>query len=276
MILFAFALALLLAPALGSTDPNGLFTNPYSTGFGQGFGSNLVWQLGSTQTLAWTTALTTYNITLWQQSTTQNRARMASSPIFSESLASGKVPVLTGLGLANSPGQTSKTWLVDTIDLNLDDSAVFLLWINYTELATTSNGFTSAYFNISRNSISSASSAQSATPAPGRGGSPVPSTSAQGVPVQSTSPASIDNSVGRKIGLGVGVAVGVPSIVLLGFLAGLLARRPRKLMERNLPPPTTPRDRYPLKPVLHDGFEAPGSGPMQGERVHLAELEGKM
>jgi hypothetical protein len=83
MILISFALVLLSVPALSDTDPIGVFTSPYSTGFGEGYGSNLVWPLGSRQTVAWNTTLSTYNVTLWQQSTTENRARVASSPVFS-------------------------------------------------------------------------------------------------------------------------------------------------------------------------------------------------
>jgi hypothetical protein len=68
MIIVSFVLLLFSVLALGATDPNGLFSSPYSTGFGEGYGSNLVWQLGSTQTVVWNTILSTYNVTLWQQS----------------------------------------------------------------------------------------------------------------------------------------------------------------------------------------------------------------
>jgi hypothetical protein len=53
------------------------FSNPYYP-FSSGV---LVWPVGSEQTVSWSTALTSYNITLWQQSLARGGARAASTPL---------------------------------------------------------------------------------------------------------------------------------------------------------------------------------------------------
>jgi len=44
-------------------------------------GGLLVWQLGTTQTISWTTTLQTYGIQLWQQSLTAQTAAVSSTLI---------------------------------------------------------------------------------------------------------------------------------------------------------------------------------------------------
>jgi len=265
MILISIALILLLTPVFGDSDLVGLFSSPYSTGFGgAGYGSNLVWPLGSRQTVAWNTSLSAYNVTLWQQSTTQNRARVAASPVFS---------------LINAAGQNSKSWVVDTLDLNLDDSPVFLLWVNYAESATGVNGFTSPYFNVSRGAISTTSQAQSPTSAPS-GNTPLTTSSTQSNSAQSAqnTPVTSDafNTSG-KIGLGIGLGLGIPLLILVGVLISIVARRSRTTWKQSHPPVTIPHYAFEQRPKYipsYEIYEAPDASHMPGQSMNRAELDG--
>lgn len=49
-------------------------------------GGTLVWPLGSVQTIAWETALTSYNITIWQQHYAPNSAKYAQTPLVGEEI----------------------------------------------------------------------------------------------------------------------------------------------------------------------------------------------
>jgi len=82
MIIFLFSLLLLVNISLADPEQ---FSVPYSTIKGSGWASNLVWALGSKQTISWNTTLSNYNITLWQQSVAQNKAKSAATPALSKS-----------------------------------------------------------------------------------------------------------------------------------------------------------------------------------------------
>jgi hypothetical protein len=72
----SFFFASALASAVVADSANS-FSNPnYPLS-----GGILVWQLGTTQTISWTTTLQTYGIQLWQQSLTAQNAHVASTLI---------------------------------------------------------------------------------------------------------------------------------------------------------------------------------------------------
>jgi hypothetical protein len=181
--------------------------------------------------------------------------------------------------LIDSQGQNSKVWLVDTLDLNLDDSPVFLLWVNYTESATGTNGFTSSYFNISIDAISTTSPSQPAPSTSNGGASSVSNSSTQSISEQSTALPDDATSVSGKIGLGVGLGLGMPLLILLGALTCLIARRSRKPPEPSWPPAAIPHYFYQEKPehvTSYEIFEAPDASHMPGQPLHRSELEGTL
>lgn len=133
----------------------------------------------------------------------------------------------------NGAGKKTLSWLVQTYDLNLDDSPVFLLWTNWT--TGSPSGFTSAYFNISKATISSSSSSSS---------SQLTASSSLQLP-SGTSPASQTQSAingissETKIGLGVGLGIGIPLLLILSIMLGLQLIKTCRAREtsQNQPPP---------------------------------------
>lgn len=77
------SLLILITGAHCNGNDNGSFLNPPDGVSNDPYITNPVWALGGKQTLKWTTLLTTYNISLWQQSMTQNVATQGASPVFS-------------------------------------------------------------------------------------------------------------------------------------------------------------------------------------------------
>jgi hypothetical protein len=63
-------------------NSNGFFKTPPVAGSAQDYGQNMVWALGSVQTLDWYATISPYNVSLWQQNLHLQTASIASSPIF--------------------------------------------------------------------------------------------------------------------------------------------------------------------------------------------------
>ncbi|KAL4795269.1 hypothetical protein BDV19DRAFT_389401 [Aspergillus venezuelensis] len=189
--------------ALAKDDDNH-FTNPSSW-----TGINPEWELGDTQVIAWKTTLDTFNISIWQQSLFQETAASQGN-VYSKIHASDKV--------------TNFTWTVQLYGFDLDYSNVFF-WIN----SDTPEGFTSAYFNITKPDPSdsedtAASTSSTASPS---ATSPSNAISATANPADTESPTTQPQSTAAvhsgltatdKIALGVGLGVGLPILAALGVL----------------------------------------------------------
>lgn len=196
---------------------------------------NPVWVLGQQQVIIWTTTLTTFNISIWQQNLVETSA-VQGSIIFSTT-----EPI------------DSFTWIVQTYDFDLSRSPIFFFWVN----ANQPGGFTSNYFNISSKAVPTTTSiAGSSSPATTFATTSLPSTvftsgSQTIVTVtatetgltsesssKSTSPANIPSTQNRisntgltstaKTALGAGVGVGVALIAALGIFLSLRRRRTRR------------------------------------------------
>ncbi|KAL4882885.1 hypothetical protein BJY04DRAFT_186241 [Aspergillus karnatakaensis] len=203
LYLFILAILTLLARA---KDDNNHFTNPSSW-----TGINPEWQLGDQQVIAWKTTLGTFNISIWQQSLFQQTAASQGN-VYSKIHASDKV--------------TNFTWTVQLYGFDLDYSNVFFFWIN----SDTPNGFTSAYFNITRPdpaTETSSSTASSTATSPPNATSSVssPATTESFTPIpQPTVTEDPGLTTTAKVALGVGLGVGLP---ILATLAVLLWQRSR-------------------------------------------------
>ncbi|KAF2672361.1 hypothetical protein BT63DRAFT_438172 [Microthyrium microscopicum] len=205
------------------------FQNPYYIGGGWegGYTHNEVWLLGSTQNIQWNTSLTTYNITLWQQNLTAPRATPAETPVL----------MITDF----EPGVNhSMNWIVDHYDLPLEDSPVFKLWLNF----STTNGYTSPYFNITRNAsevtqstissslVSTSSSTSSTTMMP------------------TSKPVNAGLDVSTRLGLGIGLGIGIPFVMLLCIVTGIVFWMLRKKSMKNMGTEEAWLDNQPGNPGL--------------------------
>ena len=69
---YSFAILLNLVSVLVGDSPDDSFISPPTMGTNGIFVANLVWSLGATQKIQWTTTLDSYNISLWQQAIDQS------------------------------------------------------------------------------------------------------------------------------------------------------------------------------------------------------------
>ncbi|KAF2668132.1 hypothetical protein BT63DRAFT_414166 [Microthyrium microscopicum] len=258
-LLFAnFVLRTVLA-----ADYGGFFSPQYNNK-----GEPPSWVLGSSQTLSWNTTLSNYNVTLWQNIVGKGSGR-ADKPVF----------VIT-----NAAGPQIRQWTVDIQDFSLDDSPVFLFWLNYTGSESGPNGLVSSYFNITRDAASSSTTSSrtsSATSVAGPSSSSSSNSSLPSSPNANTNDGGL--SSGAKVGLGVGLGIGMPLLIALGVLIGLLLRKNHKATpttaassafapydyqstaEKLYQPNPSPVQQYP--------YEAPDAAHMQGQSLNPAELE---
>jgi len=177
----------------------------------------------------------------------------------------------------------NKEWVVDVMDLNLDDSPIFLLWLNYT--GSSPSGFTSPYFNITREAVSTSSSsttkptststststASSSTQA--RSDSPT----AQSAASNNGDPNSGGLSDSAKVGLGVGIGIGMPLLICFGILIGLQVRRHRKIEQSPVIPTYYHQHHEKMDYSPHmevtEIYEAPDAYHMPGAKYNPAELD---
>ncbi|KAF2463787.1 uncharacterized protein BDR25DRAFT_307570 [Lindgomyces ingoldianus] len=216
----AFSLALLSASrstVQAQCQPEnpvgGSFTEPPPCGGSPGpatYKDNRVMDLGSVQGISWTTNLTVsdfFNLTLWQQNG-GGGATVSTTPLYIHN--------------ENDPLLESMDWVVQAYELNLDRSNVF-----YLEMGWEGPRFFSHYFNVSR-SVATSSLSSSASTSPS-------SSAATTQPSATTSSMALSENGSKgglsqdaKIGLGVGIGLGVPTILLLGIIAGALVSKTRK------------------------------------------------
>jgi hypothetical protein len=80
-MLLPFTACLVLIPFVRgqSGDSNNKFFSPPQSGADQQYGDDLVWELDSTQKISWTTELTNYSISLWQQDLTFDHSTLGFS-----------------------------------------------------------------------------------------------------------------------------------------------------------------------------------------------------
>jgi hypothetical protein len=159
---------------------------------------------------------------------------------------------------------------------NLDDSNIFLLW-----LTSGSNGFVSAYFNMTNATTSSStSSASSSSTITSVSSSLSPSSQQNSSAASSQGQGSSDGSLNTaaKIGLGVGLGIGIPLLVAFGVVIGLLLRKSRAPEPSTNPPAKDTQPYYYNEtieqPYQYAPYEAPDAALMPGQSLNPSELDG--
>ncbi|KAE8349226.1 hypothetical protein BDV28DRAFT_152082 [Aspergillus coremiiformis] len=254
------------AAAQGNGRTDNRFVNPPAANSA----ANPVWVLGEQQTISWATTLTAYNISMWQQSLSQESGSMMAN-IFC-TFRSASVPS-RGRELTMKPkseaqvedkGVTNFTWMVQTYGFGLEHSPIFFFWIN----ANTPKGFTSNYFNITdkaRTTSASIFHTASSTSNPTTTSLSSTTSSPPTLTPQTPPPPSesgLDSTA--KIALGVGIGVGLPALALLAALTGLKYRQSKKSKR---PPPPIHLEYTTLPPRR----EAPASPPKEIHGTQVSE-----
>jgi hypothetical protein len=235
------------------TDAQNFFVNPTLPGPNQAFSANPAWDVGSTQTIKWSSNYENFTINLWQQDLGFQGAALGPGPtIFCNA---GPLPfpltVLTPMISAAKANYDKDVdqfdWVVQTFNFALSESNVFFLWLTTPGVG----GITSHYFNISKEATSSSSSSSSisSSTSASRSTSSVPSTSSSSAASSSdaslaapatnpTQTASVNNGLtnGAKIGIGVGASFG--GVILLLLLAVVVLML-KKLKKRRQSPPSS-------------------------------------
>ncbi|KAK4494105.1 hypothetical protein PRZ48_014403 [Zasmidium cellare] len=198
---------------------NNVFIFPPASGPSLNYVGNLAWSLGTTQKVEWTTTLTSYDMELWQQGI---------DPGIGYSLGT----VFTANG--DGSGDKSFEWTVQTYSTNLTFSPIFFLWLNPNK----QDGFSSHYFNITKDPSSSSSSilstSTSALPSSTSATSAaLVSASATAISSATTTPtASHDSGLTLNAGLGVGLGVGIPLVLIAGVFIGMKVMSQRRRSRR--------------------------------------------
>jgi hypothetical protein len=78
-------------PTLGQSS-RGYFINPPNAGPAEDYSADAVWEIGTVQTLRWSTILNTYNITLIQQLKPPVFIKRANSPVYCKDLGTRVFP----------------------------------------------------------------------------------------------------------------------------------------------------------------------------------------
>ncbi|KAI1772468.1 hypothetical protein F4818DRAFT_172868 [Hypoxylon cercidicola] len=223
-----FSLLALLAVLVSSYDEtHGRFFNPATYGYDRDFTENVLWRLGETQSIKFTTTYSSYNIYIYQQDEDESVAAEGSQ-IYG---------VLDG-------GVTQFDWAVQTYDFDLKTSEVFFLRLWSTDLDS-DDPVTSHYFNITASAASSSSSVSSPTPT---STSTTVSSSATtstaigaaastsgSLPSATQGPSSTKKAHSLSTGAQAGIGVGVGLAGLIAIAAGVVLWRRRKNSRRGIP-----------------------------------------
>ncbi|KAB2572341.1 hypothetical protein DBV05_g8981 [Lasiodiplodia theobromae] len=239
LILFSLVFAVL-------ADDDNLWIYPTEPGPSNNFVANPTFTLGSKQTIEWTTTLNSYSIALFQQQI---------------DLESGIEIETIYQSSRNGSGDKSFKWTVQTYDANRTLSPVYFFWIN----PGSSAGFTSHYFNITKDDTANAVALSSVTTSSSTTSQPTTSSPSTTTPssasstsstsitptstfitsarpaATTTTPASTiipaifnkstsdypDASV-IKVALGVGLGLGIPLVLIAGIWIGLKAVQQRR------------------------------------------------
>ncbi|KAI0817245.1 hypothetical protein GGR55DRAFT_619560 [Xylaria sp. FL0064] len=212
-------LASVLFAQVGAGQDAGQFFNPPNADEALDFSANLVYPLGTTQTIKFTTIYQNYAINLWQQIQGERAATRGPS-IFS----------------TEDGAVTQFDWQVQLYQFDLSASNVFFLWLTSNSLNDDGSdpmSVTSHYFNISDNSetpgssttprstraalstqLSSTSLSPSSASRTPTAVSPMSTTSE----TSTISPTAGGLSTGAQAGIGVGVALAGLAIIIIAFL----------------------------------------------------------
>lgn len=183
------------------------------------------------------------------------------------------------------------TWTIQTYEFDIKLSPVFYLSLSTSDAPMT---FTSPYFNLTNEPLSSSSMVASTSLISPSLSSATPSTSVSssiGVFTTASAGAAQVSQTSSSVGLGVGLGVGIPSVLgLLGIVA-LLYRKRRSQTNAALPSrhqdtPMTGSDKLLLPHGMEDVKDDPSKdhrGPIElehtawaGFRIEPVELEGRM
>ncbi|KEZ40828.1 hypothetical protein SAPIO_CDS8023 [Scedosporium apiospermum] len=205
-------------------DSNGIFSHPPKSGPSLFYLDNIVLTLGDTEELKWSTGMTSYTLTLWQQ--------------FLNGGARGDATaILKKEGGDPEPGGT--TWKVQTYGFDLDDSPIFFFGIGFD--GSGGSGFTSHYFNITRERPSSTSSSSTSTSSTSSSSGPTSSDSSPAIATSNTdgNSASSASDPSLRLGLGLGLGLGIPLVALISGLISYIVFKKRSA--RNNAVPSDPR-----------------------------------
>ncbi|KAI1873786.1 uncharacterized protein JN550_003055 [Neoarthrinium moseri] len=210
---------------------NGFISPAYRQGQPPGpYADNALWDLGSSQLVAFNTSFAEYTIELWQQNLVKSSAELADQTIYKREWLSLPVyvtPQVLICGIPETSGERlaqSFPWTVQTYQLRLDNSRVFFFWLRD---SNSDNRVTSSYFNITIPSASSTSSTtaststgtvSSASPSP-----PVFSPTAE-PPSSGTTQAGLSSGAAAGIGVGASLA----GVAIIASILFLLFRRRNK------------------------------------------------
>ncbi|KAF2088230.1 hypothetical protein K490DRAFT_64907 [Saccharata proteae CBS 121410] len=296
----AYLVSVVLSYGTAVSASSNYFNYPTAPGSSGNFLADLSWELGSSQTITWTTSLDEYSMYLYHQKTNPD---------------SGIEVKQIYTATSNGSGDQSFDWTVQLYDTNLTVSPVYFFWID----PGATNGFTLHYFNITEASSSSSSASSTTTTATDSISSSTTSastaattTSAKAAAAATTSAAAATASGGRssssssstalKAGLGVGLGLGIPLVLIAGIWIGLKMVKARRAsagsvdsshpMTGMFVPPGSYRDNQepPFFPLdqgqqqqqqpeahmvqSHEIYEAPANpaNPYNNKRTYPAEL----
>ncbi|KAJ8126257.1 hypothetical protein O1611_g7381 [Lasiodiplodia mahajangana] len=197
------------------------------TNIGGNYGSNTLWPLGSTQIVAFSCPWESYRLELWQQDLYAQSAMVSSEFVYNQS--------------AGEHLDQSFQWTVQTYELQLADSPVFLWWLFNNNDSTMSQ--TSSYFNITigaasdptsssdtpTSTLSTPSSTQTtSSPSSSTISSTAGTSTATQAALNSPSPTAVSRelSTGAAVGVGVGAAFG--GILILAAVVFLFLKWKRR------------------------------------------------
>ncbi|KAI1304512.1 hypothetical protein F5Y03DRAFT_357612 [Xylaria venustula] len=219
----------------------GQFFNPPDAVMGtHDYSTNLVYSLGTTQTIKFTTTYRNYAINIWQQTRGEDAATRGPS-IFS----------------TEDGAVTQFDWQVQLYQFDLSASNIFFLWLTSNspnEDGSDPVSVTSHYFNISDNSNTPNSFSTTphstltvtSTQLPSTAFSTArtstvtsPSTSIPKTSTASSTPSGL--STGAKAGIGIGATLGGLAIIITAFL---LFRRSRQKHSYEAPEHTRSQGNY--------------------------------
>ncbi|KAL4804039.1 hypothetical protein BDV18DRAFT_162450 [Aspergillus unguis] len=208
-MLYLIILIAILTLAAGLDGDDNYFSNP---SLGSGFSRE--WQLGDDQVIAWETTLERFNISIWQLNT-EYLTMSTQGNVYSKIYAEDQI--------------ANFTWTVQLYGFDLDDSNIFVFWLDSDD----AHRFSSGFFNITKpdptsedttNTTDTTTSSSSPTPSASSASSPA-DTGTSTSPPQTTAAAQDSGlPTTAKVALGVGLGIGLP---ILATLAVLIWQRSR-------------------------------------------------
>ncbi|KAI5920284.1 hypothetical protein F4810DRAFT_683371 [Camillea tinctor] len=215
IILLPFVLLLSVASA-----QNGFISPKYQATTQPGrYSGNSVWELGSSQIVAFQSTWDEYRIELWQQSLSSDSAILSSTLVYNQN--------------AGEALPQSFYWTVQTYNLELSNSPVFFFWLRDND---SDDQQSSALFNITVDSTSSSSSSSSTIlstniPISTTVNTTRETTSPAGTVTPTSNPSSTTTSEGGSNSLstgataGISVGVSLATILFLAIAALVFYRR---------------------------------------------------